>query len=92
MDGLIKRLRDAGDKEAADEIETLRAQLDKARRADTRSITYRQGQRNAQTWAVEWLHHRARCMNDSSARALLDVAAFDLGCDGSRRFATKKKY
>lgn len=92
MDGLIKRLRDTGDNEAADEIETLRAQLDKARRADTRSITYRQGQRNAQTWAVEWLHHRARCMNDSHAQDILNVAAFYLGIDGSRRFATKKKY
>lgn len=83
---LIARLRAAGDDEAADEIEALSSHLERARRADARSPSYRQGQRNAQTWAVEWLHRRAQSMNDPSARLLLNGAAFELGICGKQRF------
>lgn len=88
---LVSRLRAAGDTEAADEIERLHAALERTRRADTRSPSYRQGQRNAQTWAVEWLHQRAQSMNDPHAQGLLNGAAFDLGIDGKAKFANKIK-
>lgn len=79
-------MRAAGQHEAADVIERLSAELERARRADTRAPSYRQGQRNAQTWVVEWLHRRAQSMNDPAARQLLNGAAFELGIDGKERF------
>ena len=36
-------------------------------------------------WAVTWLHKRAAEMNDPWAKALLNTAAFNMGCDAKRR-------
>lgn len=51
----------------------------------TRSPQYVQGHRAAWKEAVTWLHKRAAGMNDPSARAVLNVAADDMGRAGKRR-------
>ena len=44
-----------------------------------RSPQYTQGYRAATKHAVEWLHQRAREMNDGHARRILNSAAFTFG-------------
>lgn len=44
-----------------------------------RSPQYTQGYRAATKHAVEWLHQRAREMNDGHAKRILDSAAFSFG-------------
>lgn len=46
-----------------------------------RSEEYTQGYRAAVKDAVQWLHGRADSMNDPNARAVLNVAAHDLGIE-----------
>lgn len=46
-----------------------------------RSPQYLQGRREALKWAITWLHARAETMNDPHARAILNVAATDMGHD-----------
>ncbi len=42
---------------------------------------YLQGRREAVKWAITWLHTRAEQMNDPHAKAILNVAATDMGFD-----------
>jgi hypothetical protein len=41
--------------------------------------TYKHGTRDGIRWAIQWLHERANEMNDPSAKAILNSAAFNLG-------------
>ena len=50
-----------------------------------RSQQYVQGHRAAWKEAVAWLHERAASMNDPNARAVLNVAADDLGRFGKSK-------
>lgn len=47
----------------------------------SRNPQYLQGRREALKWAVTWLHARADAMNDPHAKAILNVAATDMGFD-----------
>jgi hypothetical protein len=47
----------------------------------SRSEPYRQGYRAARKDAIEWLHSRARSMNDPHARDVLNSAAFNMGVE-----------
>lgn len=44
-----------------------------------RDDSYRRGQRNAIKWAIQFLHERAKAMNDPHATAVLNSAAFNMG-------------
>jgi len=44
------------------------------------------GRREAVKWAIDWLHQRAKEMNDQNARAILNTAAFNMGVDAKRKF------
>ena len=47
-----------------------------------RHPAWHEGRRNGIKWAVAWLHRRGGQMNDPHAKAILDVAAHDMGIDG----------
>lgn len=51
-------------------------------RAPDRCEQWHQGRRNGIKWAVEWLHRRAKQMNDHQAEAILNTAAWNMGVDG----------
>lgn len=55
----------------------------------TRSQQYRDGQREAEKWAVRWLHRRADLMIDPKAKAILHTAATNLGWDARERDADR---
>jgi hypothetical protein len=44
-----------------------------------RNHQHMEGRREATKRIVTWLHERANAMNDPKAKAILDVAASDLG-------------
>ena len=46
-----------------------------------RSPEYTQGKRAGIKWAISWLHERANEMNDPSAKAILNTAAFHMGVE-----------
>lgn len=39
------------------------------------------GHRNGVKWAIEWLHRRAKEMNDPHAKEILNTAAFNMGVE-----------
>lgn len=50
-----------------------------------RSQQFIEGYRHAVGWCVEWLHQRAKEMNDEHAKGILNSAAWNLGNDAKRR-------
>jgi len=44
-----------------------------------RSQQYKDGQRSALKWAVEWFHKQANRMDDPQAKAIMNQTAFELG-------------
>jgi len=52
-----------------------------------RSDHYTMGRREGIKYCVEWLHKRAKEMNDPHAVAILNCAAFNLGWAAKARFA-----
>lgn len=52
--------------------------------SEKRSEQYRDGQRNALKWVVEWLSNRAASMIDPHAVQILNSASFALGGDKER--------
>lgn len=49
------------------------------------------GRREAVKWAIEWLHRRAKEMNDPHAQAILNTAAFNMGVDAKEKWPTEPK-
>jgi dihydrofolate reductase (trimethoprim resistance protein) len=49
-----------------------------------RSSQFLDGRRHAIKWAVQYLHDRAKAMNDPNAEAVLNSAAFHMGVYGKR--------
>lgn len=91
MTDLVKRLREIGAQysacdrqqtiyEAADALEAAQTQDRTQHVANARIAEHRK--------AVEWLHSRAREMNDPHARLVLNSAAFDYGL---ARFRTEER-
>ena len=52
-----------------------------------RSAQFLDGRRHAIKWAIQYLHDRAKGMNDPNAKAVLNSAAFHVGTDAKRSLA-----